>query len=195
MTGKARAAPTLETARVTIRPQRESDLETKAAMLADAETVRFLGGNTLTREETWRRMLSNPGLWAWLGYGYWTVERKADGRMIGELGFADFKRDMQPSIEGLPEMGWVFARETAGQGYAAEAVAAALAWADRNLGGEEIVAIIDPDNARSIRLAEKSGFTGREPALYRNEPILLFRRPAPARGATPSGAGRATVRR
>ena len=33
----------------------------------------------------------------------------ADGRMIGQIGFADFKRDMAPAIENIPEMGWLFA--------------------------------------------------------------------------------------
>ena len=72
-------------------------------------------------------------LWSLLGYGYWAVERREDGAMIGQIGFADFKRDMAPGIEDLPEMGWMFAREASGQGYATEAAAAALAWADATL--------------------------------------------------------------
>ena len=54
---------------------------------------------------------------------------------------------------------------------------AALDWARTSLGGREIVAIIDPGNAPSIRVAEKAGFSGREPATYKGETILLFRRP------------------
>ena len=38
-------------------------------------------------------------LWATLGFGYWAVEAKDDGRLLGQVGFADFKRDMEPSIE------------------------------------------------------------------------------------------------
>jgi RimJ/RimL family protein N-acetyltransferase len=125
-------------------------------------------------------MLASPGLWALLGYGYWVAERREDGFYLGQVGFADFKRDMIPSIEGIPEMGWIFAPHGQGQGYAFEAVIAALGWADRALRGREIVAIIDPDNARSIRLAEKAGFSSREDAVYKSEPILLFRRPPPA---------------
>ena len=111
-----------------------------------------------------------------LGYGYWAVEAKGDGRMIGHVGFGDFKRDMHPSIEGLPEMGWVFAREAQGRGYASEAVAGALAWADGQLEAPEITAIISHGNDASIRVAEKAGFAIREGATYRGEPILLFRR-------------------
>jgi RimJ/RimL family protein N-acetyltransferase len=75
-------------------------------------------------------------------------------------------------------MGWIIAPQAHGQGYATEAVLAALAWADEALGKREIVAIISHGNAASIRVAEKGGFRIREEAAYKEEPILLFRRPA-----------------
>ena len=106
------------------------------------------------------------------------VERREDGAYLGQVGFADFKRDMTPSIEGIPEMGWIMAPQAQGQGYATEAVLAALAWADETLGRREIVAIISHGNIASIRVAEKGGFGSREEAVYKSEPILLFRRPA-----------------
>jgi len=171
-----RAAPSLETARLRLRAATAEDFDAKVAMLSHAETVRYLGGKSLSREETWRKLLIGPALWAWLGYGYWSVERKSDGRLIGELGFADFKREMTPSVEGLPEMGWVFASDVGGQGYAREGVAAALAWIDEALAPPRIVAIIEPDNRASIRLAETQGFTEDGPASYRGEPILLLSR-------------------
>ena len=133
----------------------------------------------MSREESWRRIGTATGLWSLLGYGYWAVERRSDGAWIGIAGFADFKRDVTPSIEGVPEMGWIFAAHAHGQGYALEATRAAMAWADAHLAHREFVAIIDPENGPSIRLAEKLGFSSREHATYRGEPILLFRRPAP----------------
>ena len=63
-----------------------------------------------------------------MGFGHWAVEEKASGDFIGDLGFADFKRDIQPSIQGLPELGWVLASRAHGKGYATEAVRAAIAW-------------------------------------------------------------------
>ena len=170
--------PSVETARLRLRPLRESDLVVQAQMLGDPEYVRHLGGHTLSREESWRKILCGVGLWPLFGFGYWSVERREDGAYLGQVGFADFKRDMTPSIEGLPEMGWLLAPSAQGQGYASEAVAGALDWAREALAGREIVAIIDPDNAASIRVAEKAGFSIREPASYRDAPILLFRRPA-----------------
>jgi RimJ/RimL family protein N-acetyltransferase len=168
--------PPIETARLRLRAFRESDLEAHAAVMADPEVVRHLGGTPFSREDSWRRICTACGLWPLLGYGYWAVERRADGAYVGQAGFSDFKRDMQPSIEGMPEMGWIFAPFAQGQGYASEAVAAGLAWADEALPGREIAAIIDPGNAPSIRVAEKTGFSSPEDATYRGAPILLFRR-------------------
>ena len=100
--------PLIETARLRLREIREDDLDRHASMLGDPEVVRFLGGATLSREESWRKMLAGRAVWEMLGYGYWSVERREDGAYVGQLGFADFKRDLTPSIEGAPEAGYVY---------------------------------------------------------------------------------------
>jgi RimJ/RimL family protein N-acetyltransferase len=169
------AAPTLETARLRLRAHRLEDFEPILAMVGDSDTMRHISG-AQSREEAWRRLLCGPGLWQMLGYGYWVVERREDGLVLGQAGLADFKRDMEPGIESLPELGYVFAAHAQGQGYAREAVAAVLDWADETLRPEQMVAIIDAANAPSIRLAKQAGFSIREEATYKGEPILLFRR-------------------
>jgi len=169
-------APRIETARLVLRTSTPDDLPAHASMLGDPEVMRHLTGAGLPREEAWRRLLQGPGLWAMLGYGYWSVERRSDGRYIGHLGFADFKRDMAPSLEGLPEMGWLFAAEAHGQGLAREGVDAALGWADAALKAPEIVAVIAPANTPSIRLAERTGFVRTDETTYKGAPMLVFRR-------------------
>jgi RimJ/RimL family protein N-acetyltransferase len=170
-------APVLRTARLTLRPYCAGDADAVAAMMGDDEVMRHLGGRGIGREEAWRKLLCCHAGWSLFGFGYWAVERRSDGVMIGQAGFADFQREMAPSIAGLPEMGWLFAREAAGQGYATEAAAAGLAWIDAALRPAETVAIIDEANLASIRVAEKCGFMPPEKAVYRGEDILLFRRP------------------
>jgi RimJ/RimL family protein N-acetyltransferase len=171
-----REAPRLETSRLVLRPFAAGDVDAQASMMGDDVVMHHLGGHALSREEAWRKLLNGHAGWSLLGYGYWAVERRSDGAMIGQIGFADFKRGVTPSIENVPEMGWLFAREAFGQGYATEAGRAALAWVDEVLQAPETVAIIDADNTASIRVAEKCGFNENEPATYRGEPILLFRR-------------------
>jgi RimJ/RimL family protein N-acetyltransferase len=170
----AAAVPILETARLRLRPFHEKDLAAWAATMADEAVVRYLGGTPFGREDTWRRILASFGAWNALGFGYWAVERRDEGDLIGQIGFADFKRDMCPSLEGLPEMGWIFSPHAHGRGYAREAAEAALDWADTALKAPDIPAIIDHANASSIRLAERIGFSEREEATYRDKPILLL---------------------
>jgi RimJ/RimL family protein N-acetyltransferase len=168
--------PVLETERLRLRASRPNDLPNHSAMLADPKVLRFLGAHPHGREEAWRRLLTSTGLWTLLGYGYWTLERKQDGAYLGQIGFGDFKRGLTPSTEGLPEMGWLLKSGAHGQGYASEAVAAGLQWADRALAGQTFTAIIHPENAASIRVAEKAGFGQPVETRYKSEPILIFYR-------------------
>jgi len=169
-------APTLETERLILRAFRAEDLEPLAAMWSDPEVVRYIGGNPLSREDTWRRSLAACGQWPYTGFGYWIAELKGEGRVVGQIGFADFKRDMEPSLVGEPELGYVFAPSVHGQGIAFEACKAALDWADATLNALSYPAIIGPENQASIRLAEKLGFVREPDGVYRGEPIALFRR-------------------
>jgi RimJ/RimL family protein N-acetyltransferase len=139
--------------------------------------MRHIGGKALNREDSWRRLMSGVGSWALVGMGPWAVELKADGRMVGHCGFFHFERDMQPSILGEPEMGWIFDPSVHGQGIAFEACSAALAWAEREIGAESYPAIIDLENAASMKLAERLGFVRQPDALYRDAAMGFFRRP------------------
>jgi RimJ/RimL family protein N-acetyltransferase len=173
-----REAPRIETERLVLRPFRAEDLEPLAAMWMEPEVVRFIGGQALSREDTWRRQLAACAQWPYTGWGYWIAELKSSGEVVGQLGFADFKREMEPSIEGEPELGYVFSQSVHGQGIAHEACAAVLKWGDANLDAGSYPAIISPENEASIRLAEKLGFERVPDAVYRGETIALFRRPA-----------------
>lgn len=170
------AVPVLETARLRLRAHRSEDHAARTAIWSDPEIMRYLGGRPLTGEEVWRRQLQFIGLWNLLGYGYWAVEEKDTGHYIGDVGFADFHRDMQPSLVGMLEFGWVLAPRAHGKGYASEAVAAAISWGGRHFGSLRAVCIIDPANLPSIRVAEKAGFKLWQEATYRDAPTLVFSR-------------------
>ncbi len=166
--------PVLETERLILRGHGPGDLAACAAMWADPIVVRHIGGRPFTREEVWSRLLRYAGHWEWLGYGYWAIEDRATGEFVGELGFADFHRDMTPSVEGIPEAGWVLAAKFHGRGYATEALQTVHTWGEANLVSTRTACIIDPANAASIRVANKCGYIENGLASYRGEPALLY---------------------
>ena len=170
-------APLIETERLLLRQFEAQDLDAHAATLGDEQVMLHIGGKPLNREDSWRRLASGVGMWSLIGMGPWAVERKSDGRMVGHCGFFQFERDMQPSILGEPEMGWIFDRSVHGQGIAFEACLAALNWAETGIGADSYPAIIDLENIPSMKLAERLGFVRVGDAVYRDAPIALFRRP------------------
>jgi len=173
-----RSAPRLETERLILREFTRGDLDAHAATLGDPEVMRYITSEPLSREEAMRRIFMNAGQWKVLGMGTWAVERKNDGKLVGHVGFFDMARDMEPKIEGLPEMGWIFDASVHGQGIAREACEAALAWLDANLDPVEIPAIISIGNEPSMKLAERLGFVRKPDGTYKDEPIAMFRRAA-----------------
>jgi RimJ/RimL family protein N-acetyltransferase len=172
--------PILETPRLRLRGHRLEDFVHSAAMWADPVVTRFIGGQPLTEEEAWTKFLRYAGHWALLGFGYWVVEEKATGDFVGEVGFADYKRDLQPSLKGVPEIGWVLASHTHGKGYATEAVRAAVAWGDAHFQSPRTACIIAPENQTSIRVAVKCGYREAQPAVYKGRPMLMYVRDAEA---------------
>ncbi|MDJ0921752.1 MAG: GNAT family N-acetyltransferase [Henriciella sp.] len=171
--------PTLITRRLTLKPQTLEDFDEVAALWADEAVVRFIGGQTRDRQDAWFTHLRNRGFWDLLGYGYWIVRERKSGAFVGEAGFADFMRGMQPDISGRPEAGWALAQSAWGQGYATEAVLAAHQWLDEVHPGRS-TCIIDPDHAVSIRIAAKAGYREWGPADYRGSPVLVFEREPPS---------------
>ena len=170
------AVPVLETARLRLRGQRVEDLEECAAMWGDPEVTRHIGGRPFTREEVWSRLLRDVGHWALLGFGYWIIEDKAAGRFVGQAGFADFHREIEPSLGGAPEIGWALARWAHGQGFATEAVRAIVAWGEARFGARRTVCVIDPENAASIRVAHKCGYREFARGRYKGATTILFER-------------------
>ncbi len=170
--------PVLETERLRLRPHRIDDLDACAALWADERVTRYIRKQPFTREETWARLLRYAGHWQTLGFGYWVIEDKETGKLVGEAGFADYKRDLQPSLDGIPEIGWALAPNAHGKGYATEAVRAVVAWGDGHFGTARTACIIAPENVASIRVAEKCGYRERVRTTYHGSPTVMFVREA-----------------
>ena len=90
------------------------------------------GGENPTAEMVWTRLLRYIGHWHALGYGYRAVFEKTTGRYAGSFGFQDAHRDITPELK-YPEAGWTLIPEVRGKGYASEALAAVLLWAEPDI--------------------------------------------------------------
>ncbi|MFD1469864.1 GNAT family N-acetyltransferase [Hymenobacter caeli] len=168
--------PTLETERLRLRGHYPADLVPFLAMWQEPAFYRYLAGQPLPEEDVWTKMLRHAGVWALCGYGYWAVEEKATGQFIGNVGFGEWQRALEPSIKGYPEIGWVLAPRAHGRGYAAEAARAVLAWGDAHFAQKRTVCLIDEDNAPSLRLAAKCGYREFSRTAYKAHPIVLLER-------------------
>ncbi len=169
------SAPSLETERLVLRGHQAGDLDALAAMWSDPAVVRHIGGQPHSRQECWTKLLRYVGHWQLMGFGYWVAVDRASGRFVGELGFADFKRALEPSLEGTPEAGWVLATWAHGRGLATEALSRVMAWGDEQFA-TATACIIAPTNTASIRVANKVGYEEALRTTYDQRPVILLRR-------------------
>ena len=126
------------TPRLTLRTFREDDLPLYAALNAHPEVVRWLGGEPLTREHSDSIAEWAQELYAEEGIGLLAVERRSDGAFLGMCGLhhlASFPDDV--------EIGWRFAYEHWGQGYATEAATGWLDLAFGPLGLDRVISTTD----------------------------------------------------
>jgi RimJ/RimL family protein N-acetyltransferase len=165
----------LQTPRLILRPHGLADFADCAALWADPEVTRFIGGRPSTEEEAWARLLRYGGLWSLLDLGFWAIRDRATGAYVGEAGFMQARRPLPPPFGDFPEVGWALHPAWQGKGYAREAMEAILAWGDANLDAAQSVCIIAPQNAASLGLAHHLGFAAFARAYYHGEAILLGR--------------------
>jgi RimJ/RimL family protein N-acetyltransferase len=148
--------PTLTTARLILRPPAHADFDGFAAMCAEEDTMRFIGG-LMPRDQAWRLLATLAGSWTLLGYGMFSVLRRDSGEWIGRLG--PWRPGGEEGGWPGPEVGWGLKRAAMGQGYALEGATAAMDWAFAQLGWEHVIHCIDKQNAPSIALALRLGST------------------------------------
>jgi RimJ/RimL family protein N-acetyltransferase len=165
--------PELVTERLLLRGFDEArDLEPYVALMADPDVARYLAdGRALSRFESWRQMATFMGHWALKGFGIWAVEERATGRLIGRIGCHE--------PEGWPgfEVAYTLARDAWGKGYAREGAGASLRYARETLGRDDILSVIRPGNAGSIRVATSLGAAAAETVDFFGAPAVLYRYP------------------
>jgi RimJ/RimL family protein N-acetyltransferase len=162
--------PELTTARLLLRGFKPSDLDAYAEMMTDPEVTRYIGdGKAVARGDAWRQMALFTGHWVLRGFGIWAVEEQATGTLLGRIGF------WEP--EGWPgfELAYTLGRPFWGKGFATEGARAALTYGRDTLGRKDIISLIRPANAPSVRVAEALGAVQAGTIELMGEPALLYR--------------------
>jgi RimJ/RimL family protein N-acetyltransferase len=143
------SVPRLQTRRLLLREYRADDFDAFAAHLGDPESTVYLG--SMDRQTAWRHFCCHAGYWLLYGAGWWSVEVRETGQLVGHVGA--FIREGSSGIE----IGWNTYRASWGQGFASEAAAEAVRYALEVRGEPAVHALIDTGNERSIRVALRLG--------------------------------------
>lgn len=118
------------------------------------------------------------------GFGLWRVDLRDRGEAIGLCGL--LRRDTLPD----PDLGYAFLQRHWGRGYALEAGEAVLRYAQATLALPRVLAIVNPDNAASIKVLERLGMQAQGMIRHGTEPrdLRLFATAGAAAGAAASPA-------
>jgi ribosomal-protein-alanine N-acetyltransferase len=142
------------TERLILRHFHILDAEPMFQVFGDPEVMHFSDG-VQTKEwvHNWLRTCLERYYQTW-GFGPYAVVKQGNQDVIGYCGLFYF-----PDVNGQPEVeiGYRLARSAWGRGYATEAARAVRGYAFHTLGLKRLIAMIDPSNVASIRVAEKIG--------------------------------------
>ncbi len=164
--------PTVTTPRLCLRAPRFSDFDAYAEFRC-SDRAKMLGG-PFTRTQAFDQLAEIIGHWHLRGYGRWLVADNTTDEPLGIVGLY-FPHDWPE-----PEIAWsVFARGE-GRGIAAEAAKTSRNYAYETLGWSTAISLIDPENTRSIKLAQRLGATYDK--IYKHPDMgdmHIWRHPAP----------------
>ncbi|MEM9029387.1 MAG: GNAT family N-acetyltransferase [Pseudomonadota bacterium] len=166
------AVPTIETERLRLRGWRNEDVEPFAALFQDEDTPRFLGGSG-SYPQAWRTAATEAGHWVLRGYGAWAVEQRESHAFVGCVGI------WHPGEWPEQELSWHVVPSRRSHGFATEAAIASRKYAYDTLGMTTLVSYIAPENAPSIRVAERLGCKRDGEVDLSGKTRLVFRHPSP----------------
>ena len=146
--------PTLQTARLRLRPFADADADALFALHSDASVLRYWDSPPWVEPARAERFLATCRQMADEGTGArLALDRAADGAFVGWITLSDWNPDFRSASLGycLTEAAW-------GHGYATEAARAVLQWAFDTLDLNRVQAETDTRNVASARVLEKVGF-------------------------------------
>jgi RimJ/RimL family protein N-acetyltransferase len=167
--------PTIETARLELRPFASADLDALAHIYADPAVMATIRGGPRTRAQTAASLQMYAEAWRQHGYGVWAVTERPTGMLLGMCGFVE-----------RAELGYILVRAAWGRGIATEAAGACLRFGFESLGYEEISAGALHENTGSLRVIEKLGMRQTPNAFFDSHGGIYFTLPRAAFVPTPA---------
>lgn len=157
------------TARLAFREMTADDLGVMADLLGDPDVMAYYA-HPKSRAEALGWIEWNRRLYRDRGFGLWVVELRDTSEFVGDCGLTPQEVDGTQEIE----VGYHVRRSLQGRGYATEAAASARDYARDVLGLDRLVAIIDPSNVPSQRVAEKIGLALEKEVERRGTPRRIY---------------------
>jgi RimJ/RimL family protein N-acetyltransferase len=140
------------TPRLAFREMTPDDLDDMAALLGDPQVMRYYP-HPKRRQDASAWIAWNQRLYRDHGFGLWLLRLRETSEFVGDCGLTPQPVDGATEIE----IGYHLRTAWQGRGLATEAAAACRDHARDVLGLERLIAIIDPRNRPSRRVAEKLG--------------------------------------
>jgi RimJ/RimL family protein N-acetyltransferase len=162
-------APTLTTARLTVRGPAKGDLDAFSAWVTVSPRFLAVEGEHLTPAEAWRGFLAGVGHWHWHGYGFFVLADRQTDAALGRVGI------LNHSGWPEPELAWHLFDDAEGKGIAFEAACAVRDWAGRSLHLPPLVSIIAKTNSRSRALAARLGAEEERDYDHEGEASIIHR--------------------
>ena len=169
----------LVTERLELWQPQVGDRDGLRAMIQPDAVRRFLGRMEPDDHDVFMRLLRNAGSWALYGYGTFMVRERGKAEIVGNCGVFHSWRGFGGGLDDIAESGWIIAQSAWGKGYAQEAMEAALAWFEREHGGQPTLCMIEQGHGASEALAALLGYTSCDRYEEEDErPLIVYRRDA-----------------
>jgi len=160
----------LITGRLILRRWRDADIAPFAAIHADPEVAQWLGAPPATPDLAQDYIARIEAHIDNHAFGFWAVERRDDGALIGMCGLRRIDLPEHPLLSCV-EIGWRQARHAWGSGLMTEAGRAVLNDGFIRHGLDEVVSFTAEHNQRSRRVMDRLGLR-RESARDFDHPAL-----------------------
>ena len=162
--------PTITTPRLDLRPFTAEDVEPLHHILQEEGILRYFPNPTSPPRERVERIIAHQlDHWAEHGLGWWAVEPRDQGELIGWNGL-----QFLPETDEV-EVGYLLSKAYWGQVLATEGARAGLQYGFEVLGLDQIVGLVHPENRASQRVLEKLGMSFVDRSHYFGLELLRYR--------------------